>query len=152
MDFIKKFLFEYIIQILLIITFVMGIKAFVEKNEYKKQLSQLHIDLDKLSQNIDTVVYDTIYERDVWKKEYANVNMNISMATSQIKGYKQTVDGLNDREENNEYIKAKCLYLLDSLENKVLPELMDKRDRLSKDSKEKSNKIDHIEIRIITKT
>lgn len=151
MDFIKKFLFEYIIQILLIITFVMGIKAFVEKNEYKKQLSQLHIDLDELSQNIDTVVYDTIYERDVWKKEYANVNMNISMTTSQIKGYKQTVDGLNDREENNEYVKAKYLYLLDSLENKVLPELINKRDRLSKDNREKSNKIDHIEIRIITK-
>lgn len=151
MDFIKKFLFEYIIQILLIITFGMGIKAFVEKNEYKKQLSQLHIDLDELSQNIDTVVYDTIYERDVWKKEYANVNMNISMTTSQIKAYKQTVDELNDREENNEYIKAKYLYLLDSLENKVLPELINKRDRLSKDNKEKSKKKDHIEIRIITK-
>lgn len=151
MDFIKKFLFEYIIQILLIITFVMGIKAFVEKNEYKKQLSQLHIDLDELSQNIDTVVYDTIYERDIWKKEYANLNMNISMTTSQIKGYKQKVDELNEREENNEYIKAKCLYLLDSLENKVLPELINKRDRLSKDNREKSNKIDHIEIRIITK-
>lgn len=151
MDFIKKFLFEYIIQILLIITFVMGIKAFVEKNEYKKQLSQLHIDLDELSQNIDTVVYDTIYERDIWKKEYANLNMNISMTTSQIKGYKQKVDELNEREENNEYIKAKCLYLLDSLENKVLPELINKRDRLLKDNREKSNKIDHIEIRIITK-
>ena len=151
MEFIKKFLFEYIIQILLIITFVMGIKAFVEKNEYKKQLSQLRIDLDELSQNIDTIVYDTIYERDVWKKEYANVNMNISMTVSQIKGYKQTVDELNDKEENNEYIKAKCLYLLDSLENKVLPELINKRDRLSKDNREKSNKIDHIEIRIITK-
>lgn len=151
MDFIKKFLFEYIIQILLIITFGMGITAFVEKNEYKKQLSQLHIDLDELSQNIDTVVYDTIYERDVWKKEYANVNMNISMTTSQIKAYKQTVDELNDREENNEYIKAKYLYLLDSLENKVLPELINKRDRLSKDNKEKSKKKDHIEIRIITK-
>ena len=151
MKFIKKFLFEYIIQILLIITFVMGIKAFVEKNEYKKQLSQLHIDLDELSQNIDTVFCDTIRECDVWKKEYANVNMNISMTISQIKGYKQTVDGLNDKEENNEYIKAKCLYLLDSLENKVLPELINKRDRLSKDNKEKSNKIDHIEIRIITK-
>lgn len=151
MDFIKKFLFEYIIQILLIITFGMSIKAFVEKNEYKKQLSQLHIDLDELSQNIDTVVYDTIYERDVWKKEYANVNMNISMTTSQIKAYKQTVDELNDREENNEYIKAKYLYLLDSLENKVLPELINKRDRLSKDNKEKSKKKDHIEIRIITK-
>lgn len=151
MDFIKNFLFEYIIQILLIITFVMGIKAFVEKNEYKKQLSQLHIDLDELSQNIDTIVYDTIYECDVWKKEYANVNMNISMTISQIKGYKQTVDGLNDKEENNEYIKAKCLYLLDSLENKVLPELINKRDKLSKDNREKSNKIDHIEIRIITK-
>ena len=151
MEFIKKFLFEYIIQILLIITFVMGIKAFVEKNEYKKQLSQLHIDLDKLSQNIDTVFCDTIYECDVWKKEYANVNMNISMTVSQIKGYKQTVDELNDKEENNEYIKAKCLYLLDSLENKVLPELINKRDKLSKDNREKSNKIDHIEIRIITK-
>lgn len=151
MDFIKKFLFEYIIQILLIITFGMGITAFVEKNEYKKQLSQLHIDLDELSQNIDTVVYDTIYERDVWKKEYANVNMNISMTTSQIKAYKQTVDELNDCEENNEYIKAKYLYLLDSLENKVLPELINKRDRLSKDNKEKSKKKDHIEIRIITK-
>ena len=151
MEFIKKFLFEYIIQILLIITFVMGIKAFVEKNEYKKQLSQLHIDLDKLPQNIDTVFCDTIYEFDVWKKEYANVNMNISMTISQIKGYKQTVDGLNDKEENNEYIKAKCLYLLDSLENKVLPELINKRDKLSKDNREKSNKIDHIEIRIITK-
>ena len=151
MEFIKKFLFEYIIQILLIITFVMGIKAFVEKNEYKKQLSQLHIDLDELSQNIDTVFCDTIRERDVWKKEYANVNMNISMTVSQIKGYKQTVDELNDKEENNEYIKAKCLYLLDSLENKVLPELINKRDKLSKDNREKSNKIDHIEIRIITK-
>lgn len=151
MEFIKKFLFEYIIQILLIITFIMGIKAFVEKNEYKKQLSQLHIDLDELSQNIDTIVYDTIYERDVWKKEYANINMNISMTVSQIKGYKQTVDELNDKEENNEYIKAKCLYLLDSLENKVLPELINKRDKLSKDNREKSNKIDHIEIRIITK-
>ena len=146
MEFINKFLF-----VLLIITFVMGIKAFVEKNEYKKQLSQLHIDLDELPQNIDTVFYDTIYECDVWKKEYANVNMNISLAISQIKGYKQTVDGLNDKEENNEYIKAKCLYLLDSLENKVLPELINKRDRLSKDNREKSNKIDHIEIRIITK-
>lgn len=151
MKFIKKFLFEYIIQILLIITFVMGIKAFVEKNEYKKQLSQLRIDLDELSQNIDTVFCDTIRERDVWKKEYANVNMNISMTVSQIKGYKQTVDELNDKEENNEYIKAKCLYLLDSLENKVLPELINKRDKLSKDNREKSNKIDHIEIRIITK-
>ena len=151
MDFIKKFLFEYIIQILLIITFGMGIKAFVEKNEYKKQLSQLYIDLDKLPQNIDTVFCDTIYECDVWKKEYANVNMNISMTVSQIKGYKQTVDELNDKEENNEYIKAKCLYLLDSLENKVLPELINKRDKLSKDNREKSNKIDHIEIRIITK-
>ena len=151
MEFIKKFSFEYIIQILLIITFVMGIKAFVEKNEYKKQLSQLRIDLDELSQNIDTVFCDTIRERDVWKKEYANVNMNISMTISQIKGYKQTVDELNDKEENNEYIKAKCLYLLDSLENKVLPELINKRDRLSKDNREKSNKIDHIEIRIITK-
>lgn len=151
MEFIKKFSFEYIIQILLIITFVMGIKAFVEKNEYKKQLSQLHIDLDELPQNIDTVFCDTIRERDVWKKEYANVNMNISMTISQIKGYKQTVDGLNDKEENNEYIKAKCLYLLDSLENKVLPELINKRDKLSKDNREKSNKIDHIEIRMITK-
>lgn len=151
MEFIKKFLFEYIIQILLIITFVMGIKAFVEKNEYKKQLSQLHIDLDELSQNIDTVFCDTIREHDVWKKEYANVNMNISMTVSQIKGYKQTVDELNDKEENNEYIKAKCLYLLDSLENKVLPELINKREKLSKDNREKSNKIDHIEIRIITK-
>ena len=129
----------------------MGIKAFVEKNEYKKQLSQLRIDLDELSQNIDTVFCDTIRERDVWKKEYANVNMNISMTISQIKGYKPTVDGLNDKEENNEYIKAKCLYLLDSLENKVLPELINKRDKLSKDNREKSNKIDHIEIRIITK-
>ena len=36
MEFIKKFSFEYIIQILLIITFVMGIKAFVEKKRIQK--------------------------------------------------------------------------------------------------------------------